>query len=215
MEAACHAIGANSLLARVGAYYHDVGKLSKPQYFIENQPVGRNPHDKLKPAMSAAIVRSHVPEGLRLAEEARLPAAVKAFIAEHHGTQQISFFYERARRDDPEGTVNPQDFTYHGPKPQSRETAVLMMADSVESAAHVLPDPTPERLRELVERIVDAKVASGQLDECPLTLHDLQVVKEQLARVLAGMYHHRIDYPAASAPVPSTEDRRLAGTPAS
>jgi putative nucleotidyltransferase with HDIG domain len=212
VEAACHAIGANSLLARVGAYYHDVGKLSKPQYFIENQPVGRNPHDKLKPAMSAAIVRSHVPEGLRLAEEARLPAAVKAFIAEHHGTQQISFFYARARQVDPE--VNPQDFTYHGPKPQSRETAVLMLADSVESAAHVLQEPTPERLREMVERIVDAKVASGQLDECPLTLRDLQVVKEQLARVLAGMYHHRIDYPPAPAPAAGSPPL-AAGTPAS
>jgi putative nucleotidyltransferase with HDIG domain len=207
VEAACHAIGANSLLGRVGAYYHDVGKLSKPQYFIENQPVGRNPHDKLKPAMSAAIVRSHVPEGLRLAEEARLPAAVKAFIAEHHGTQQISFFYERAREADPEGNVNPQDFSYLGPRPQSKETAVLMLADSVESAAHVLQDPTPERLRELVERIVEAKMAGGQLEECPLTLRDLLMVKEQLARVLAGMYHHRIDYPASPAPV---EDPPLA-----
>jgi len=196
-EAACHAIGANSLLARVGAYYHDIGKLGKPQYFIENQPRGRNPHDKLKPSMSAAIVRSHVAEGLRLADEHRLPAVVRSFIAEHHGTQTISFFYEQARRADPEGTVNPQDFTYLGPKPRSRETAVLMLADSVESAAHVLPDPTPDRLRDMVERIVSAKVASGQLDDSPLTLRDLQVVKAQLARVLAGMYHHRIDYPPA------------------
>jgi len=199
-EAACHAIGAHSLLARVGAYYHDIGKVTKPQYFIENQPKGRNPHDKLKPAMSAAIVRSHVVEGLRLADEAKLPPAVRAFIREHHGTQQISFFYQKAKEADTEGTVNVQDFTYLGPRPQSRETAVLMLADSVESAAHVLPDPTPERLRDMVERIVGGKVASGQLDESPLTLHDLQVVKEQLARVLAGMYHHRIDYPPAPRP---------------
>ncbi|HEX2188476.1 MAG TPA: HDIG domain-containing protein, partial [Longimicrobiaceae bacterium] len=204
-EAACHAIGANSLLARVGAYYHDIGKVAKPQYFIENQPRGRNPHDKLKPAMSAAIVRSHVVEGLRLADEARLPPSVKAFIREHHGTQQISFFYEKAKEADPEGTLNVQDFTYLGPRPRSRETAVLMLADSVESAAHVLPDPTPDRLRGLVERIVAGKVASGQLDDSPLTLRDLQTVKEQLARVLAGMYHHRIDYPTAPQPAPGGE----------
>ncbi|MET0398867.1 MAG: HDIG domain-containing metalloprotein [Longimicrobiaceae bacterium] len=205
VEAACHAIGANALLGRVGAYYHDIGKVAKPQYFIENQPRGRNPHDKLKPAMSAAIVRSHVVEGLRLADEARLPPAVKAFIREHHGTQKISFFYDRAREADPDGAVNPQDFTYLGPRPRTRETAVLMLADSVESAAHVLPDPSPERLREMVERIVTSKIASGQLDDSPLTLRDVQVVKEQLARVLAGMYHHRIDYPAAP-PAAATED---------
>ncbi|HEU0078297.1 MAG TPA: HDIG domain-containing protein, partial [Longimicrobiaceae bacterium] len=205
VEAACHAIGANALLGRVGAYYHDIGKVAKPQYFIENQPRGRNPHDKLKPSMSAAIVRSHVVEGLRLADEARLPPAVKAFIREHHGTQQISFFYDKAREADPDGTVNPQDFTYLGPRPRTRETAVLMLADSVESAAHVLPDPSPERLREMVERIVTSKIASGQLDDSPLTLRDVQVVKEQLARVLAGMYHHRIDYPAAP-PAAASED---------
>lgn len=198
-EAACHAIGANALLARVGAYYHDIGKLGKPQYFIENQPKGRNPHDKLKPAMSAAIVRSHVTEGLRLGEEARLPDPVRAFIAEHHGTQQISFFYERAKAADPKG-VNPLDFSYQGPKPQSRETAILMLADSVESAAHVLQEPTPERLRELVERIAAGKIASGQLEECPLTLRDIEIVKEQIARVLSGMFHHRIDYPTAPLP---------------
>ncbi len=211
VEGACRAIGANTLLARVGAYYHDVGKLSKPQYFIENQPRGRNPHDKLKPAMSAAIVRSHVPEGLRLAQEAHLPAIVRAFIAEHHGTQQISFFFDKARQAaDDAGSVNPQDFSYAGPRPQSRETAVLMLADSVESAAHVLPDPSPPRLRELVDRIVDGKIAAGQLDECPLTLRDLDVIRAQLSTVLAGMYHHRIDYPPAPLPEPREEATSVA-----
>lgn len=210
VEAACRAIGANALLARVGALYHDVGKLSKPQYFIENQPVGRNPHDKLKPAMSAAIVRSHVPEGLRLAQEARLPAVVRAFVAEHHGTQKISFFLERAREAaGPDEVVKPQDFSYAGPKPQSRETAVLMLADSVESAAHVLSDQTPERLRDLVDRIVDGKIAAGQLDECPLTLRDLQAIRERLSTVLGGMFHHRIDYPPAP-PAESAAEERVA-----
>ncbi|MGI9189563.1 MAG: HD family phosphohydrolase [Longimicrobiaceae bacterium] len=200
-EACCRAIGANALLARVGAYYHDIGKLSKPQYFIENQPRGKNPHDKLKPTMSAAIVRSHVPEGLRLAEEARLPGVVRAFIAEHHGTQQISYFLDRTRQEAEEGeTVRVQDFTYPGPKPQTRETAVLMLADSCESAAHVLSEPSPQRLRELVDRIVDGKIAAAQLDESPLTLRDLEVIREQLATVLSGMFHHRIDYPPAPGP---------------
>ena len=196
-EAACDAIGAQGLLARVGALYHDVGKLSKPQYFIENQAPGRNPHDKLKPATSAAIVRSHVSDGLRLAERAHVPAAVRTFIAEHHGTQKISFFLDQAGPG-----ADPADFVYPGPKPQSRETAILMMADSVESAAHVLADPTAPRLQQMVERIVDAKIATGQLDECPLTLREIRIIKDQLARVLTGMYHHRIDYPAADAPAP-------------
>lgn len=196
-EAVCNAIGANALLARVGVYYHDVGKCVKPQYFIENQPRGRNPHDKLKPAMSAAIVRSHVAEGLKLAEEHRLPADVRAFINEHHGTQAITYFMEQARKADPEGRVNPAEFQYGGPRPRSRETAVVMLADSVESAARVLQDPTPERIRELVDRIVGGKIAQGQLDDSPLTLRDLSLVREHLAKGLMGMYHHRVDYPAS------------------
>jgi cyclic-di-AMP phosphodiesterase PgpH len=201
-EAACNAIGANGLLARVGAYYHDIGKLVKPQYFIENQPKGRNPHDKLKPSMSASIIRSHVTEGLRLADEDRLPRIIKDFIAQHHGTQQISFFLQKARELDPDAHINPADYAYVGPKPQTKETAVLMLADSVESAARVVQDPTPDRLRDLVERIVDGKIAQGQLNESPLTLRDIGLVKVQLSNVLNGMYHHRIDYPPQPAPVP-------------
>jgi hypothetical protein len=210
-EAVCNSIGANALLARVGVYYHDIGKIAKPHYFIENQPRGRNPHDKLKPAMSAAIVRSHVIEGLRLADEYKVPAPVKAFIAQHHGTQSISFFLDQARACDPEGRINAADFQYLGPKPQTRETAIVMMADSVESAARVLQDPTPERIRELVARIVAAKIDAGQLDESPLTLREIHTVREVLARVLSGMYHQRVDYPA---PVPTPEVPRDAAGPA-
>jgi cyclic-di-AMP phosphodiesterase PgpH len=202
-EAACHAIGANGLLARVGAYYHDVGKLVKPQYFIENQPRGRNPHDKLRPSMSAAIIRSHVHEGLKLAEAERLPDVVKRFIPEHHGTQHIVFFYTRAREQESGGHLNPADFSYPGPKPQTKETAVLMLADAVESATRALQDPTPVRIRELVERLVGQRIQEGQLDQSPLTLREIDLVKETLTGVLTGMYHHRIDYPAV-VPVPET-----------
>ena len=196
-EAVCTAIGANALLARVGVYYHDIGKVVKPQYYIENQPRGRNPHDKLKPSMSAAIVRSHVAEGLKLAEQHRLPDSVKAFIAQHHGTQPISFFLQQAKESDPGARLDPREFAYLGPRPQTRETAVVMLADSVESAARVLPDPSPERIRELVEKIVTAKIAAGQLDQSPLTLREINRAKDVLARALSSMYHHRIDYPAS------------------
>ncbi len=212
-EAASHAIGANGLLARVGAYYHDIGKLVKPQYFIENQPRGRNPHDKLKPSMSSTIIRSHVVEGLKLAEANGLPETVRRFIPEHHGTQQIVFFYNRAREADPDGQLNPTDFSYPGPKPQVKETAILMLADSVESAARVLQDPNPARIRELVDRLVNQKIADGQLDQSPLTLREIDLVKDSLANVLTGMYHHRIDYPTPAPPQPSPAEGDAAPEP--
>ncbi len=194
-ETVARAISANALLARVGSYYHDVGKVVKPQYFIENQPPGRNPHDRLKPATSATMVRNHVLEGVRLAEEAKLPDSVKAFIREHHGTQLISFFFDQAREADPDLEPDPRIFRYPGPTPRSRETAVLMLADSVESAARVLSDPTPERIREVVDQIVDTKLAQHQLDESPLTLGDLRRVREVLVTSLSNLHHQRIDYP--------------------
>ncbi len=194
-EGAARAIDADALLTRVGSYFHDIGKMLKPQYYIENQPLGRNPHDKLKPAMSAAIVRGHVIDGLKMAEEAKLPDSVKAFIAEHHGTQTISFFYEKARELDPTSEPDVRDFCYPGPRPRSRETAIVMLADSVESAARVLPDPTPERIRALIDRIVESKIAQRQLDEAPLTFGELSRIKEQFVVGLSGIYHQRIDYP--------------------
>lgn len=210
-EAAARAIGANALLTRVGTYYHDVGKVVKPLYFIENQPLGRNPHDKLKPATSAAIVRSHVTEGLRLATEAKLPDQVKDFIAEHHGTQPISFFYDRARELDPDAELDIRDFSYPGPKPRSRETAILMLADSIESAARVLHDPTPERIRALVDRIVETKIAHGQLEDAPLTFGELTRIKEAFVTRLSGIYHQRIDYPTVrEEPEPASSQTRSA-----
>jgi cyclic-di-AMP phosphodiesterase PgpH len=196
-EAAARAVDANPVLVRVGAYYHDVGKIKMPQYFIENQARGRNPHDQLDPRKSAQIVRAHVHEGIKLAEQAKLPDSVRMFIPEHHGTQTIAFFYDQARKANPEAQLDRAQFSYDGPKPQSKETAILMVADSVESAAKVLQDPTPEKIRALVDRIMDGKINEGQLDEAPLTMHDIARIKEQFTSVLTGMYHHRIDYPPA------------------
>jgi cyclic-di-AMP phosphodiesterase PgpH len=196
-EAAANAIGANGLLCRVGVYYHDVGKMLKPQYFIENQPGGKNPHDKLKPETSASIVREHVTEGMRLGREANLPDVLLDFIPEHHGTQEISYFLNRAREEagDDRDQPDAEEYRYPGPRPRSRETAIVMLADSVESATRTLQEPTPERVRDLIESIVDQKIAANQLDEAPLTLQDIGTIKDQFQKVLAGLYHHRIDYP--------------------
>jgi putative nucleotidyltransferase with HDIG domain len=196
-EAAANAIGANGLLCRVGVYYHDVGKMVRPQFFIENQPSGRNPHDRLKAATSAAVVREHVLEGIRLAEEARLPDVLIDFIPEHHGTQVISYFLERARNDAVDGErIDLEEYRYPGPRPQSKETAIVMLADSVESATRVLQDATPDRIRELIDTIVEDKIRQGQLEEAPLTLREIGKIKAQFRKVLAGAFHHRIDHPA-------------------
>jgi putative nucleotidyltransferase with HDIG domain len=192
-EAACNAIGANGLLARVGCYYHDVGKLAKPQFFVENQPPGMNPHDKLRPEVSAQIIRSHVKDGIALAQEARLPEVVTAFIPEHHGTADITYFLDRARSQG--GQPVTDAFRYPGPRPRSVETAVAMLADGVEAALRVIEDPTPEKLREAIDHLVLQRVESGQLDDAPLTLSQLEQVKQEFVRVLAGVHHNRIDYP--------------------
>lgn len=197
-EAACNAIGANGVLARVGCYYHDIGKLMAPQFFVENQIHGANPHDRLKPGESARIIRDHVVEGLALAEAARLPAAVRAFIPEHHGTSRIDYFFERAGGG--RGAVAPDDpaFRYPGPRPRSAETAIAMLADSTEAALRALDEPTPGRVREAIEHLVNQKLASGQLRDTPLTLRDLDRITEEFVRIMHGVYHNRVDYPSAS-----------------
>jgi hypothetical protein len=198
-EAAANVIGANGLLCRVGVYYHDVGKMLKPHYFVENQPEGRNPHDKLKPETSATIVREHVTEGARLARDAGVPETVVDFILEHHGTQKIGFFFEKAREEAGEEDAARLDearFAYPGPKPQSRETAIVMLADSCESATRAMQDPTPERIRDLIDTVVQGKVGTGQLDEAPMTLHEIARVKDQFVNILSGVVHRRIEYPA-------------------
>ncbi|MDF1502169.1 HDIG domain-containing metalloprotein [Roseisolibacter sp. H3M3-2] len=197
-EAACNAIGANGLLARVGTYYHDIGKLERPNYFVENQAKGRNPHDKLKPSASAAIIRNHVREGLELAEEIKLPKVLRAFITEHHGTGRIVYFYEKAKERGDATSPNAVEYSYPGPTPQSAETAIVMLADGVEASARALSEPTPQKLRELVEHVVRMRIEQGQLRDAPLTLRQLEIAKDQFVRVLLGMHHARIEYPAAS-----------------
>ncbi|HEU4761991.1 MAG TPA: HDIG domain-containing protein [Gemmatimonadales bacterium] len=194
-ESACTVIGANGLLARVGCYYHDIGKLSRPQFFVENQSPGTNPHDRLVPEESAAIIRSHVTEGMQLADAARLPDSVAAFIPEHHGTSEIRYFLHRASEGRDPADVDTAAYRYPGPRPRSRETAVVMLADSVEAVVRTLQKPGPESVRAAINEMVGQRIASGQLDDAPLTLRDLDAVREEFARVLTSQFHSRVEYP--------------------
>lgn len=196
-EAAAESVGANPLLCRVGSYYHDVGKAKNPQYFAENQKVGENPHDKLKPNMSALIIKAHVKDGLEMARQHRLPAEIQDFIAQHHGTSLISYFFHKAKQmEDPDiPEVDEKDYRYPGPKPQSRETAICMLADGIEAASRALPNPSPARLKGLVQKMINRAFTDGQLDECDLTLKDLNSIAKAFTRILTGIYHHRPEYP--------------------
>lgn len=204
VEAACNRIGANGLLGRVGCYYHDIGKVNNPLYFVENQIPGNNPHDRLKPLQSAQIIKAHVTDGLQLAKAADLPDSVAAFIPEHHGTTEITYFLDKAKKADGKEARNIEDFTYPGPKPRSMETAISMIADSVEAALRVLEDLTPQKIEEAIDHIVRTKVNAGQLDEAPLTLQQIEQVKSAFLIVLSGMYHNRIDYPESSGGISAT-----------
>ena len=195
-EEAAKAIGANSLFCRVAAFYHDVGKLLKPEYFVENQR-GENLHDRLQPSMSALIIASHVKDGIRVAREAGVPEQIVDIIPQHHGTRLMTYFHERAKATAGETAtaVDEQDFRYPGPKPQTREAAIFMLADAIEAAARTVDDPTPNRLREMIRRVAHAVTLDGQFDECDLTFSDLDRLKEAFLRTLASMHHHRVDYP--------------------
>lgn len=195
-EPAAEAIGANALLVRVAAMYHDIGKLKRPYMFVENQPGSDNPHDRLSPHLSALIITNHVREGVELAREYGLPQEITAFITEHHGTTLVEYFYRRARdqADDPDA-IPEISFRYPGPKPQSRETALFMLADTVEAAARTLDDPSRYEIEEMVERLVKHKIEDGQLDEAPLSFRDLTTIKRSFVNTIASMYHHRVKYP--------------------
>jgi putative nucleotidyltransferase with HDIG domain len=191
-EAACQEIGANPLLARVGAYYHDIGKIDQPDYFVENQ-TAYNKHDDIPPRLSATVIRSHVKLGIERARQLGLPREVQEIIAEHHGNSVISWFYHEALKR--EAQVNVEDFTYPGDPPHSRESAVVMLADVTEAAARTLKKPTAARLEKFIHELIISKFESGQLWDSDLTFRELQNIEHTFVRVLAGYYHSRIEYP--------------------
>jgi len=196
-ESAAASIGANALLTRVGALYHDIGKMVKPEYFVENQRGGVNPHDGLKPRMSALIIASHVKEGIEMSRKIRLPKEVEDFIPMHHGTTRIEYFYQRALTQHKEGdpAVQESEFRYPGPTPNTKETSILMLADGIEAASRALESPTHKRLEGLIDAIVDARLEDGQLDNTNLTFRELNTIKESMLSVLTGIYHVRVKYP--------------------
>jgi putative nucleotidyltransferase with HDIG domain len=199
VEAAAKSIAANPLLARVSAYYHDIGKLKKPLYFIENAGGGENRHEHLAPTMSSLILISHVKDGVEMARENRLGERIGHIILQHHGTSLISYFYQKAKeKENPEmESINENDFRYPGPKPQTKEAGIVMLADSVEAASRALADPTPSRIKSLVQRVTNSIFLDGQMEECELTLKDLQKIQESFNRILTAIFHQRIDYPVS------------------
>lgn len=197
-EAAADAIGANPVLAKVGSYFHDIGKSKKPLYFVENQFGGENRHDKLSPSMSALIIRSHVKDGLEMAKRHRLPESLMDMISQHHGTSTIQFFYDKALKE-AEGREDSADvdithYQYPGPKPQTREAGILMLADGIEAASRTMQEPSFDRIQGMVQKLINKVFASGQLEESDLTLRDLHKIARCFTRVLSGIYHQRIAY---------------------
>jgi putative nucleotidyltransferase with HDIG domain len=207
---AAEVVGGNPLLAQVGAYYHDIGKMQMPEYFIENQS-GKNRHDNLTPTMSCLILGAHVRDGIQMAREAGLPREIIAFIPEHHGTNLMSYFYHKAMDRDP--NLEQQDFRYPGPEPHRKETAIVMLADSVEATARSIEDPTPGRIRSVVKRIIEHRAGDGQLDHSGLTLADLARVRDTFINVLDRFFHGRIQYPEAALRIRRPENGGRAAGP--
>jgi len=200
-EAASDAIGADALLTRVGAYYHDIGKMDKSEYFTENQLGGGNKHDDLEASVSKLVIINHVKNGIELAKRHKLNRRIIDFIPQHHGTSLMYFFYQKALKDteDP-ATVDESNYRYPGPKPQSKETAIVLLADSVEAATRTLEEPNPRKIEELVRKIINNKFIDGQLDECNLTLKEIDQISATFTKVLSAMYHTRVKYPEKNPP---------------
>jgi len=196
-KAASESIGAHPLLTRVAAYYHDIGKLKMPHYYIENRPGSEDAHEGLTPNMSALIILSHVKEGVDLAHEYKIGTKITDIIRQHHGTSLVSYFYSVAKeKEDPNlHVIEEKDFRYAGPKPQTKEAGIIMLADAVEAASRTLEDPTPKRIESHVQNIIENIFLDGQLDECELTLKDLHAIQKSFIAILIGIFHHRIDYP--------------------
>lgn len=204
-EAAAEAVGANGLHVYVGALYHDIGKMNKPDYFVENQPRGFNRHSKLSPAMSLLVIVGHVKDGIELAKEYHLPRSLLGYVETHHGTTLVEYFFDRARREaeedegDPGASAAPEEveYRYPGPKPRTKEQAILMICDAVESATRSMPEPTPSRIQSLVNHLATKRLMDGQFDECNLTLAELHAIEEAVSRTLASIYHGRVAYPTS------------------
>ncbi|MDD4980012.1 MAG: HDIG domain-containing protein [Candidatus Omnitrophica bacterium] len=195
-EVACAAVGANALLARIGAYYHDIGKLQKPEYFSENQDINANKHDTLTPTMSKLIIMNHVNEGIELARKYKLSPRLIDFVSQHHGTSLVYYFYRKALENlEEDQQIREEGFRYPGPKPKTKEAAIVLLADSVEAATRALKEPAPANIQDLVQKVINNKFIDGQLDECDLTLKDLDKISAIFIRILSGICHARITYP--------------------
>ncbi|MDD5255466.1 MAG: HDIG domain-containing protein, partial [Candidatus Omnitrophica bacterium] len=194
-EAACRAVGAHALLARIGSYYHDIGKLEKPEYFSENQNLNENKHDVLSPTMSKLVIMNHVKDGVELAKRYKLNPRIIDFIQQHHGDSIVYYFYRRALETIEEQQVKEEGFRYEGPKPDSKETAIVLLADSVEATCRALKEPVPAKIENVVHKIINNKFIDGQLDQCELTLRDLEKIAAVFIRILSGIYHSRVTYP--------------------
>jgi putative nucleotidyltransferase with HDIG domain len=201
-ERAADRIGGDSLLVRVGCYHHDIGKVVQPGYYVENQLAGDNPHDALDPETSARIIRQHVSNGLELAQQYGLPTRVQAFIPQHHGTRLIPYFFRQATERGLQ--VDEAAFRYPGPRPQSRETAIVMLADSTEAVVRASADRSSARIDAIVEEVIAERLAEGELEECDLTLRELRTIAASFKQTLSGVYHPRIEYPE-----PTPQERRL------
>jgi putative nucleotidyltransferase with HDIG domain len=194
-QTAGEAIGANVPLLRAGIYFHDIGKMADPEYFVENQSGGVNPHDGLGALESAGIIMGHVKKGMLMGEKARLPQAILDFIPQHHGTQVVEYFWNKARQNGPEIQESEENFRYSGPKPQSIETAILMIADAVEAASRTLPEHTRAAVEALIRHIIEKRVEDDQFDECKITTEDLARVRVSLVDSLEAAFHGRVQYP--------------------
>ncbi|NLB42450.1 MAG: HDIG domain-containing protein, partial [Clostridiales bacterium] len=192
-ESAADAIGANGLLARVGAYYHDIGKLERPYFFKENQLSADNPHDKLDPELSMRIITSHARDGLELAKKHKVPANIQNFILEHHGTSPVVYFYHKAKKDNPE--IELKDYRYIGPRPRSKETAIVMMADISEAAVRAMTDHTPTKIEALIRKLIREKLDDGQFDDCDISIGDMNTIAITFTNVISGIFHERVKYP--------------------
>jgi putative nucleotidyltransferase with HDIG domain len=199
-EAATEAINGNALLSRVGAYYHDIGKIKRPLFFVENQHAFDNPHNQLNPQMSAMIIISHVKDGAALGKEYKLPRPIIDVIQQHHGDSVMSYFFHTFKETNEKATesekttVNEADFRYHGPKPRTKEAAIIMLADSCEAAVRTLEKPTPSRVSNLINRIIKDKIDNGQLDDSPLTFREISKIRVSLQQTIGNMFHNRIAY---------------------